>query len=194
MRQQRPAVVRPPIGSRHLGIVCAALAALAAGCAGRHAATPTAPPVTARILGAGSVITEHEGDRLPAPDTTEGSIGQVAPYWMPEFLTSPDQVRARLGLSIGIEVRIEGPEFLAEVPLRTRVTHPPIVDPSTGRTTTVDEWDNPMNARFPRFTGWRFENPWELVPGAWRIELLHRGQAIASQEFEVTIAPPGADE
>lgn len=51
----------------------------------------------------------------------------------------------------------------------------------------MDEWDNPMNARFPRFTGWRFDNPWELVPGTWRIELLHQERAIASQEFEVTV-------
>lgn len=194
MREQRQAIERPHLASRHVRTACATLALLAAACAGRHAATPTAPPVTAKILGAGSVITEHEGDRLPAPDTTAGSIGQVPTYWTPDFITPPDQVRARLGLSIGIEVRVEGPEFLALVPLRTRVTHPPIVDPSTGRTTTVDEWDNPMNARFPRFTGWRFEHPWELVAGTWRIDLLHQGRSIASQEFKVTLAPPGTQE
>lgn len=193
MREQRQAFAQPRLGSRRVRIACAMLAILATGCAKHRVATPTAPAVTARILGAGSVITEHEDDRLAAPATAEGSIGQVPTYWTPDFISSPDQVRARLGLSIGIEVRVEGPEFLTEVPLRTRVAHPPIVDPDTGRATTVDEWDNPMNARFPRFTGWRFEHPWELVPGTWRIDLLHQGRPIASQTFQVAIAASATD-
>ena len=171
--------------SRVSGLV--ALAALIAACAG-HAPKTHGPAVTATILGAGSVITEHTGERVTAPDTAEGSVGEVEAYWTPEFLAPPDQVRARVGTSIGIQVRIEGPEFLAMVPLRTRVTHPPIVDPKTGKRTRVDEWDNPMNARFPRFTGWRFDNPWELVPGKWTITLLHEGRVIARQEFRVKVA------
>jgi hypothetical protein len=145
--------------------------------------------VTAQIIGAGSVVASHTGATVPAPDTTQGTVSEVDLYWIPDFATPPDEVRARLGMSIGIEVRIEGPEFLAVVPLRTRVTHPPITDPGTGKVTTVDEWDNPMNARFPRFTGWRFERPWELVPGTWTIEVVHQGKVIASQDFQVAIDP-----
>ncbi|HEV8241858.1 MAG TPA: hypothetical protein VGS57_21015 [Thermoanaerobaculia bacterium] len=121
-------MAKPHVGSRHVRIACAALAVLVASCAGRHATTATAPAVTAQILGAGSVITEHEGDRLPAPDTGEGSIGQVPTYWTPKFLAPPDQVRARLGLSLGIEVRIERPEssprcsYARESPIRRSCT------------------------------------------------------------------------
>ena len=171
--------------SRMSGLV--ALAALVAACAGRQAPQTHGPAVAATILGAGSVITEHTGERVKAPDTAEGSVGEVEAYWTPEFLAPPDQVRARLGTSIGIQVRIDGPEFLDLVPLRTRVTHPPIKDPNTGKRTRVDEWDNPMNARFPRFTGWRFDNPWELVPGKWTIALLHEGRVIAKQKFRVKV-------
>lgn len=167
-----------------------ALAVLVAACAAHRRTPAHTPSVTAQILGAGSVLTQHTGERVVAPDTAEGSVGEVETYWTPEFLAPPDQVHARLGTSIGIKVRIEGREFLAIVPLRTRVTHPPIVDPKTGKVTRVDEWDNPMNARFPRFTGWRFDNPWELVPGKWTIALLHEGRVIARQKFRVKIDSP----
>jgi uncharacterized protein DUF3859 len=168
----------------------AALAVLVAACAAHHPTPPHAPTVTAQILGAGSVITKRTGERVVALDTAEGSVGEVETNWTPEFLAPPDQVHARLGTSIGIQVRVEGPEFLAIVPLRTRVTHPPIVDPKTGKTTRVDEWDNPMNARYPRFTGWRFDNPWELVSGKWTIALLHQGRVIAKQKFRVKVDSP----
>ena len=168
-----------------------ALAALVAACAGRQAPQTHGPVVTAKILGAGSVITARTGERVTAPDTAEGSVGEVEAYWTPDFLAPPDQVRARVGTSIGMQVRIEGPEFLAIVPLRTRVTHPPITDPNTGKRTRVDEWDNPMNARFPRFTGWRFDNSWELVPGKWTIDLLHEGKVIARQKFRVKVEREG---
>lgn len=110
-----------------------ALATLVAACAGRQAPQTHGPAVAATILGAGSVITEHTGERVKAPDTAEGSVGEVEAYWTPEFLSPPDKVRARLGTSIGIQVRIDGPEFLDIVPLRTRVTHPPIKDPTPAR-------------------------------------------------------------
>jgi hypothetical protein len=166
------------------------LVMLVAACAAHHRTPADAPLVTAKILGAGSVITERIDERVSAPDTAEGSVGAVEADWTPEFLAPPEQVRARLGTSIGIQVRVEGAEFLALVPLRTRVTHPPIADPKTGKRIRVDEWDNPMNAGFPRYTGWRFDNPWELVPGKWTIALLHEGRVIAKQRFRVKVDSP----
>jgi hypothetical protein len=171
--------------SRTSGLVV--LAALVAACAGRQAPPADGPAVTATILGAGSVIAQRTGERVAAPATTAGSVGELSALWTPEFLSAPNHVRARLGTSIGIQVRIEGPEFLTVVPLRTRVTHPPIADPNTGKTSRVDEWDNPMNAGFPRFTGWRFEHPWELVPGTWTIDVLHQGKVIARQKSRVKV-------
>ena len=60
----------------------------------------------------------------------------------------------------------------------------------TGRTTTVDEWDNPMNSGFARFTGWAFEQPWELVPGPWKIEMLLGDRVLAAQDFQVRAQAP----
>ena len=167
-----------------------ALAVLAAACVPRHPKPAHAPAVTAQILSAGSLVTETTGERIAAPDTAEGSVGAVGAYWTPTFLAPPDRVHARLGTSIGIHVRVEGREFLDIVPLRTRVTHPPIVDPKTGKATRVDEWDSPLNARLHRYAGWRFDHPWELVPGKWTIALLHEGRVIAKQKFRVKVDPP----
>jgi hypothetical protein len=166
-----------------LGIVAALLAA----CAGTT--TPSKPataPVTLKIVGAGGVLTQHVGTE-PAPKTLQGSVNEVPTYWTPEFTSPPDAVRAKLGTSMGMEVLVQGPEFLTVVSLRTRVTHPPITDPHSGRTVTVDEWESPMNAGFPRFTGWAFEHEWELVPGTWKIEMVLDGRVAASQTFQVSL-------
>jgi hypothetical protein len=52
-------------------------------------------------------------------------------------------------------------------PIHIRVLHPPTQNPATGKTSDHDEWDAPANLGIIRFTGWRFDAPWEIVPGTW---------------------------
>jgi hypothetical protein len=59
------------------------------------------------------------------------------------------------------------------------------VNPETGVTQTVDEWNSPMNVGIPRYAGWSFDNPWELVGGRWVIELFENARPIMRQEFIV---------
>ncbi len=47
-----------------------------------------------------------------------------------------------------------------------------------------------MNAGIPRYAGWSFDNPWELVSGRWVIELLDHHGPILRQEFTVVVNAP----
>ncbi|HEY0781269.1 MAG TPA: DUF3859 domain-containing protein [Thermoanaerobaculia bacterium] len=153
-------------------------------------ATARQPRVTAEILGAGATVTTHVRD-VAAPHTSSGHVHEVPAVWTPEFLPGGTAVQARLGTSMGIEVQVKGAPLGSIVTLRTRVTHPPLTNPATRRTTTRDEWTTEMNALIPRYAGWAFAEPWELVPGRWTIELLQGDRTIASQDFEVTVAADG---
>jgi len=37
----------------------------------------------------------------------------------------------------------------------------------------------------PFFAGWRFDDPWEVEPGRWKIELWLGTSKLAAQEFTV---------
>ena len=66
--------------------------------------------------------------------------------------------------------------------------HPPARHPATGRVTEREEWDAEANAGLPRFTGWLFDEAWEVVPGPWTIQILERGRdrVLAEKTFAIT--------
>jgi hypothetical protein len=196
-RRDRAARGRRPA---HRGLAALALggALAAAGCATVPApaaappAPPAAPPVTAPPL---TVTLWEWGEYAPvpvrtqvaAPGTTTGHVHLVDPVATPELLRRTTEVRASVGVRFGIRFIVNGPEFGTVVPLRIRVLHPPMRHPA-GRVTEREEWPMEANARLPRYTGWRFEERWELVPGPWVIQVLDpAGDAVlAQQAFTVT--------
>ena len=157
--------------------------------AGTPEPTPGAGGVTAEIVAAGTTTAEATTSQS-APDTALGSV-DVVPG---EVHISPaSTIVAGVGTSFGIQVLVNGAPERTIVPLRTRVTHPPIANPETGKTATVDAWASPMNVGIPRYTGWRFDHPWEVVPGTWRIELLEGDRPIAAREFTVAAGAPSSE-
>jgi hypothetical protein len=68
---------------------------------------------------------------------------------------------------------------------RMRVTHPPTTNPRTGNATTVDEWARPINAGIGRYSGWRFDETWEMVPGVWTMQVVYEGRVLVEQSFQV---------
>jgi hypothetical protein len=145
-------------------------------------------PLTAEVVAAGATIATHEG-AVPAPDTSLGSVRVVPPLEVPDFQPGGTVIHARLNTCMGIEVVVKGGDDGSVVALRTRVSHPPILNPSTGKTTTVDAWDSPMNIGIPRYAGWIFDHPWELVPGTWTIAILDGHRILTSRNFTVSVEP-----
>jgi len=133
-------------------------------------------------------LTEVSGE-MPAPQTGLGWVHVTPAKLDPTFVSEGPTVHAKLGTGFGIEVIVDGRPRLAMVQLRTRVTHPPLTNPGTGLTLTVDEWPSPMNAGILRYDGWSFDNPWELVAGSWVFELLDGERVLLRQEFTVDVTP-----
>jgi hypothetical protein len=152
-------------------------------------ARPDAGVIRGRVLRAGRAFPQRGVDAVQAaPATASGYIHMTPATSVPEFLPEGTPIHACLGFSFGVGVLISGAREGKVILARVRVTHPPITDPRLGRSSTVDEWDAPMNAGIERYTGWRFDQPSELVPGSWRFEVLVENQVIAAQELNV-IAP-----
>ncbi len=118
--------------------------------------------------------------------TVHGYVFVMDAHETPRFKPECEKVTAKIGTQFGIQVQINGAPELQVAPVVTRVTHPPITNPETGKTSTVDQWDSPMNIGYARFAGWHFEDEWELVPGEWRIEILYQNKVLVKQDFKVS--------
>ena len=120
------------------------------------------------------------------PQTVHGHVNVMDELEDPKFKPGCPEVLAKIGTRFGIQVLVHGKirgDIVNE--LTTRVTHPPITNPVTEKTSTTDEWQSPMNIGIPRFAGWVFEESWEMVPGKWKIEILSKGTSLVSKEFNV---------
>jgi hypothetical protein len=104
----------------------------------------------------------------------------------PRFLTETDHIVARLCTRFGVEYRIS--DAGTGGVLTVRVTHPRQERPD-GKSATVDEFDTPLGADSPKYTGFEFDYPWELVPGTWTFTLLIDGRVIGEKSFTVTVPP-----
>jgi hypothetical protein len=137
------------------------------------------------LIQCGAIASLGTTGKRDAPETQLGYVHEVDANAIPRFVQSCDGIDAAPGTRFGLLVRVLGDPRAPSIPVTTRVTHPEMRDPSTGRASTVDQWDWQLDTRFPRYTGWRFEHPWELVEGTWRIEILHGGRAVLTRDVSV---------
>jgi hypothetical protein len=157
------------------------------------AIVPLSPPIErVEIIdwGVFAKDSDEEEEQTDAPETAAGHLRVVPAETTPRVLERTDQFAAaidtRFGLLFRVDSTIGGVSTETIVPLHIRVTHPLTRNPDTGAATTVDQWDAPANVGIVRYTGWMFEEDWELVPGTWTIEILHRGKTLAKKDFTVT--------
>jgi hypothetical protein len=114
-----------------------------------------------------------------APETTKGSIYSVDSY---QLLVRTTCIRAKLGTEFGITLRDLGANALPEQ-VRIELRHPPFRGPD-GSTRTVEAWWMVLTAS-PLYTGWSFEQPYEVVTGRWTFDVIRDGQLLARQRFDV---------
>lgn len=119
--------------------------------------------------------------------TKHGYVFVMDELETPKFKPGCPEVRAEIGNRFGIQVQVNGSPDSAVADIMTRWTHPIIRNPDTGREGSVDEWKSPMSIGYARYAGWQFDEPWELIPGKWKVEIIYRDKVLASKEFEVTL-------
>src|SRR5262245_56933145 len=167
-------------------LAAAAVLALVTGCVmGPGTPAPEPPsPVTVTLWEWGEYEPAPVRAQAPAAGTTTGEVHVLDPMAVPRLLQRTDEIRASVGVRFGIRFIVNGPSFGTVVPVRIRVLHPPMHRPSR-RITEQEEWAMEANARLPRFTGWRFEELWELVPGRWAIQVLDGDVVAAEKAFAI---------
>ncbi len=97
-------------------------------------------------------------------------------------------VPARIGLEFGIQYRIVGEPKGALVPIRIVNVYPKqgLRNPKTGKTVRRAEIMRKKIIGDVIYTGYGFENAWEIVPGVWKFELWHKNRKLAEQSFTVS--------
>ncbi len=127
------------------------------------------------------------GWQAPAPG--QETLADVVERPLPSLLAAGPDIVARPCAVFGLEYRLAGAGAWPPG-LRVEVEHPPITAPD-GRRAEVETYTVPTGPGV-RFVGFAFDEPWEMVPGRWRIALRDDGRELAGEDFIVTV-PPGAD-
>ena len=171
-----------------------------------------APGIAALLLGLGAAMLgtgAARADEIPHAEIVAFGIfgssaeyGPLAPQYrqdatievivaaQPRLLEPTDHIAARACLRFGLQYRATNFADKQTDLVGVRVEHPPLRQPD-GRTSTADLYRIPIGNAV-RFTGFDFDEPWELVPGTWSFSLVYGGRVLVEQRFTVTLAP-GAD-
>ncbi len=143
-----------------------------------------------RITGYGeSTVSRELGVRDPS--TVEGDTEPVRTVDGVQIVQQTHRIEARLCRRFGISFMLEGLNAGSFLDVTIQTRHPAIIRPD-GHITTGVRYPSSVSAGRPGWVGYTFDYAYELVPGAWSFAVLHGGDMLAEQQFEVTV-PPDAD-
>lgn len=96
-------------------------------------------------------------------------------------------VPAQLGVRFGFRFKVVGAPDGAEVRLREITTFPAggLRKPGSSQPLTRSERMLTVKIGQTGYNAYKFDDPWELVPGVWTMELWHEGAKVASLAFTV---------
>jgi hypothetical protein len=91
----------------------------------------------------------------------------------------------KVGVNFGMRIRIQGAPAEELIDALVEVTHPPLTDPDTGATRTVDRWPWRVPIGIPLYTGWGFDEACQMASGTWLVKVLYQGRVLAEHSFDV---------
>ena len=97
-------------------------------------------------------------------------------------------VPAKKGVEFGIRYKIDGAPVGTTVSLRevTVVPSPGLQPPTASQPIYTSTTMTKSKIGEVSFSGYRLDDPWELLPGVWVIQLWYRDRKLAEQNFTVT--------
>jgi hypothetical protein len=101
------------------------------------------------------------------------------------LIESTTNVPARIGTSFGFRVKFLGTPSNEVVPCTAKCLHPKLTDPSSGRSSQVDQWDISGLSRQDGYVGYTLDNDWELVPGQWTLQVFQDSRLVLEKTFNV---------
>jgi hypothetical protein len=149
---------------------------------------PVAPARTSEAPGPIIVIVDWGiVDRLPTVGTTPSDtlVGRnrvVDPDFDVAIAERTTEVGACIGTRFGLLYRSTRPPT-ATPTIDIAVEHPEQVAPD-GRRSRISRWRTALSTR-ALYTGWRFDEPYELVAGTWTFILSANGRELARRSFTV---------
>ena len=123
---------------------------------------------------------------MPAPGTIGGMANAVSEVTLIEKTTD---IHASVGTSFGLRIKVAGEPGGSVVELTAKCIHPKVSDPTSGRSSTVETWNiYPVIGRdgLSGYVGYTFDDPWELVPGKWTIQIFDQFTLLAEKTFDIT--------
>lgn len=145
-----------------------------------------ASPRDVELLEFGTFRETDTGGYVRAPDSVQGRSHAVTDAVLIEGTTD---IRASRGTSFGIRVKFTGEPAGVIVPCTAKCFHPKFADPTTQRTSEVEQWENFGTIGSAGYIGYTFDYEWELVPGQWTIQLFVGSKLKAEKTFNVIVAP-----
>jgi len=127
------------------------------------------------------------GGLLDAPKSWDGEANGVIEA---KLVKSTTDIKAAIGTSFGIRVKLTGEPKDTVVTCGFRWLHPKMTDVPSGLSSEVDGWESHRRIGHPRYIGYTFDNQWELVPGKWTIQVMLGRKIVAEKTFNVTVPPP----
>jgi hypothetical protein len=146
-----------------------------------------AAPVTAgaeprlEVLTYGLYETD-KGRRVPMPKSVSGQMNLLGHV---RHKQTTAEVFGRLGESFGLEYVITGIPAGALITVRTR--HPLLTNPATGVAMDYGEREQEADPGERRYTGYTFDDTYEIAEGEWSIQFLYRGKVFHEQKFKVVV-------
>lgn len=120
-----------------------------------------------------------------AKNTTLGSVNVIDPAKDPTLKKKALYIKGEMGKKFGIKFRVENASPGEIVPVTIRVVHPLIKKPGSTSASAIESWEMEGTAFVPRYTGWSFDESWEIVRGEWFIQVFHKGKRKAEQRFVI---------
>lgn len=143
---------------------------------------PVKTPQSVQLLEFGTFKKLASHDDVRAPGAIAGARHAVSKV---ELLECTTNIPARVGTSFGFRVMMPGKPSGNVVPCTAKCLHPRLTDPSSGHSSEVEEWDTSGLAGEEGYTGYTFDNDWELVPGPWTIQVFVNSKLMIEKIFNV---------
>jgi hypothetical protein len=144
-----------------------------------------APP-TARIDWAGT-YNELGTRRINFPSSITGKHSRSIGIW--QLAQRTTEVTASLGERFGISYTFEAGSSDTAVRHRVIWSFPEggLTNPITKKTANMNDWEKTCRVGKTCLAGWIFNEPWELVPGIWNVEIWVGDKRLIRQSFKVSV-------
>lgn len=105
-------------------------------------------------------------------------------------VVATDRVPAKIGSRFGFRYTVVGAPQGQTVEIRKVTIYPPQGLQSPTMAQPLRHFERKLSVEIGKttYTGYKLDDPWELVPGPWTFELWYGGRKLAEQKFTV-VAP-----